>query len=224
MSERTKEFSKILKQLLNDKQMSQRDLAKELYITDSTMSYYLSGKALPSYEVMIQIADFFNVSMDYLFHIEKIDFGIKKETNISETINVPVFRDLTYNDSFTVDSPNVEFIFPVNAERYKDCNRLFAKIVTTDEMYPRIMIGDIIIFEELKLGTDKIFNGDICLVSKGDDIVKIREMANTNDGYVFNPFNVDMPPRVYDMDRIRKENVHIIARAVKLIHEFKKRG
>lgn len=219
MTTKSIEFGNKLVELLEQNNMTQRELARKLYLSDASLSHYIKGRSLPTYEILTKIADVFSVSIDYLLNIDA------SKNNIStETINVPVFRDLTYNDSFAADSPNVEFIFPVNTERYKDCNRLFAKIVTTDEMYPRIMIGDIIIFEELKLGTDKIFNGDICLVSKGDDIAKIREMANTNDGYVFNPFNVDMPPRVYDMDRIRKENVHIIARAVKLIHEFKKRG
>ena len=108
-------------------------------------------------------------------------------------------------------------------ERYKSNNRLFAKIVTTNEMETRIMKGDLIIFEEFNLGVDKIYNGDICLVSKGDNFALIREMATKDNVFCFNLLNVTMPPRMYTIEEIRKENINIIGRAVTLIHDFPKR-
>lgn len=218
MSKKAEEFSKILLKLLKENDLSQRDLAKELFISDSTMSYYISGKTFPSYEVLVQMAKKFNVSLDYLFNIKPVETITE-----DKIINIPVYKDIKYNDSLDgTESKNIEFIFPVVADRYKNCNKLFAKIITTNEMNPRIMPNDIVIFDLFRLGVDKLEDGDICLVSKGNENAVVREIAIKNDVFCFNLFNVNMPPRMYSIEDMRKENITIIGKAIKLVHEFKR--
>lgn len=216
MSQKSIEFSTNLITLLEDNNMNQRELARKLYISDAALTHYIKGRSLPSYDILLQIANVFNVSVEYLLNIED-KVSVK---NYDKILEIPVFRDIKGTDSLDIDSPNVEYIIPAVADRYKDCNKVFGKIITTDEMNPRIMKDDIIIFDTFKAGVDTINDGDICLISKNNHLCVIREMAVLNDVYCFNLFNVTQPPRLFTSDDMRKENITIIAKAIKLIHEF----
>lgn len=55
-----------LRQLRTAKGLSQIDLAKRLQIANSTLSLYESNDRFPDKEMLNRIADFFNVSVDYL--------------------------------------------------------------------------------------------------------------------------------------------------------------
>ena len=60
------DFSSRLKELRTQKGYSQSELAKKLGVSKSTISMMEVGSRKPSFETMEAIADFFNVSMDYL--------------------------------------------------------------------------------------------------------------------------------------------------------------
>lgn len=50
--------------------MTQADLAKRLSITKSVVSYYELQERTPSPDVLIQLADIFHVTTDYLLGID----------------------------------------------------------------------------------------------------------------------------------------------------------
>lgn len=52
--------------LRNEKNMTQAQLAKELNISPSAIGMYEQGRRKPSYELLEEICDYFNVDMDYL--------------------------------------------------------------------------------------------------------------------------------------------------------------
>lgn len=58
--------SKRLKYLREEKNLLQKDIAKYLNITTSAYGYYEQGKRSPDMETIKKLADFFNVSTDYL--------------------------------------------------------------------------------------------------------------------------------------------------------------
>ena len=55
-----------IKQLRKEKNITASQLAKHINVADSTMSLYENGKREPPFETLKSIADFFNVSIDYL--------------------------------------------------------------------------------------------------------------------------------------------------------------
>lgn len=65
------EFPWVLTQLRERTNTKQKTLAKVLGVTPSVVSQYEKGKALPGYDVMEKIADYFDVSVDYLLGREK---------------------------------------------------------------------------------------------------------------------------------------------------------
>lgn len=59
-------FNIRLKDLREDNDLTQEELSKKLNITRSALSNYEVGSREPSYDLLIKIADYFNVSLDYL--------------------------------------------------------------------------------------------------------------------------------------------------------------
>ncbi|HHV79055.1 MAG TPA: helix-turn-helix transcriptional regulator [Firmicutes bacterium] len=59
-------FASRLKELREAKGFSQRELAKLLVIAPSTLAMYELGQREPDFEIATKIADFFDVSVDYL--------------------------------------------------------------------------------------------------------------------------------------------------------------
>lgn len=55
-----------LKNLRESKNLLQKDVAKELGITKSAYSNYEQGIRFPTYDILIKICKFYNVSADYL--------------------------------------------------------------------------------------------------------------------------------------------------------------
>ena len=55
-----------IKSLRETSNINQQDFAKKLNIANTTLSQYESGKRIPSDSVKKQIAEYFNVSLDYL--------------------------------------------------------------------------------------------------------------------------------------------------------------
>ena len=60
-----------LKELRKKKKLSQLRLATDLNTTQNTISRYETGEREPGIEELIKLADYFNVSIDYL--LERTD-------------------------------------------------------------------------------------------------------------------------------------------------------
>lgn len=65
------DFSQRLKQLRTDKHLTQKQVAARIGVTASMVSSYETDIRLPSYEVMLRLADLFGVRVDYLLGREE---------------------------------------------------------------------------------------------------------------------------------------------------------
>ena len=81
-------FGNRIAHLRRNNSLSQIEFAKLLNISNTTLSQYESGKRIPSDNIKIQIADYFNVSLDYLFGrtniIDTADSILNKASNPSQ--------------------------------------------------------------------------------------------------------------------------------------------
>ena len=59
-------FSKRLRELRLERKLSQQELAVALKTNQRTVSSWETGYRQPDYETLVQIADYFGVSTDYL--------------------------------------------------------------------------------------------------------------------------------------------------------------
>ena len=60
------DFSQRLRELRKEKHLTQAQVAARIGVTSSMVSSYETDIRLPSYEVMVRLADLFGVTVDYL--------------------------------------------------------------------------------------------------------------------------------------------------------------
>lgn len=65
------ELSNKLRVLRKKNNYTQEYLSRQLGVTKSVISAYEKGIRMPSYDILVHIAEIFNVSTDYLLGLEK---------------------------------------------------------------------------------------------------------------------------------------------------------
>ena len=100
------ELNEILAQLRIEHGLKQLEIAELIHVEKSTVSNYESGKAVPSYPVMIKIADYYQVSLDYLFGRTQIRTSI---ANLERGMKTTDGR-LSLDDLLSLDAGDRETI------------------------------------------------------------------------------------------------------------------
>ena len=59
-------FSQRLTQLRERRELTKKQLAKILHVSDSCISQYENGSSMPGYDTLISISQYFGVSIDFL--------------------------------------------------------------------------------------------------------------------------------------------------------------
>ncbi|MEK4520107.1 helix-turn-helix transcriptional regulator [Psychrobacillus sp. FSL W7-1457] len=73
-----------IKKLRAENKLTQEQLAEKLKVSRSTISSWETGRSYPDLEMVIEICDCFNVSLDFLLRedekmVKKLNFGIKQK-------------------------------------------------------------------------------------------------------------------------------------------------
>ncbi|GAA6393674.1 hypothetical protein I4100191B2_11560 [Clostridiales bacterium] len=74
------DFGDRIRRLLSDRNISQKDFAAEIGVAASTAGNYVNGMREPDYETLRRIAQYFQVSTDYLLG-RKYDISTDDEQN-----------------------------------------------------------------------------------------------------------------------------------------------
>lgn len=84
-------FGDILRNLIEEKSITQKERGRQLNIAPSTIGNYVRNLREPDYQTLKQIASYFNVSIDYL-----LDYNYNEltPTNQKETELLKIFRAL----------------------------------------------------------------------------------------------------------------------------------
>ena len=91
-------FSQRLVQLRLDQGLTQEQLAQRLFVSRTALGQYERGEREPNLEILVRIAEYFNVSVDYLlgrteydlfFMLDRLENALSKEKmiNIIDIIN-----------------------------------------------------------------------------------------------------------------------------------------
>lgn len=83
-------FKQRLKQLREDKKISQAELARELNVAQGTIGNWETGKRTPDINTLKVIANYFNVTIDYLMENEN---STKKSQCLSRLENVSLSEE-----------------------------------------------------------------------------------------------------------------------------------
>lgn len=95
-----------IKELREKKDLSQKQLAGILHISQSSISEYESGNQQPPIEMLMQLADFFDVNIDYLLGRTNISISLNRLTEKISTRS----GEIPVNDLFTLNNNEKEII------------------------------------------------------------------------------------------------------------------
>ena len=75
MREKAKGFGNTLRSLREDRGWRQEDVARFINVSPGTVGGWESGRRLPNYETLVNLANLFNCTTDYLLGRSKIRIG-----------------------------------------------------------------------------------------------------------------------------------------------------
>ena len=204
-----KKFGARLRQLRTARGLSQMDFSKQIGISKSSVNMYERGEREPGLETLENIADYFNVDMDYLLGktdaISRI-FGASLPGNIHpmpEMKQIPLIGSIACGAPIMAEEHIEEYI---NIPRHIHAD--FALTCKGDSMInARIFDGDMVYIRQ----QDTVENGEIAAVLI-DGEATLKRVRLFEDHISLEPENPQYRPFVYWGEEMN--TVRILGKAV----------
>ena len=199
-----------LKELRLQKGLRQIDFAKEMGILQSTLSSWETGRYEPDSEMLVKIANYFGVTVDYLL-------GGKKVSNSAKTKGkwIPVLGDVAAGIPIEavediVDYEEIDAALAATGD-------FFGLRIKGSSMEPRIREGDVVIVRK----QDDADTGDTAVVMINGDSATVKRIKKEPDGsLVLIPNNPAYDAQHFLPAEIEDKPVHIIGKVVELRGKF----
>lgn len=176
-----------LYELRKSKNISMMQAAKELSLPYTTYVNYEKGVREPSSEILIKIANYFGVSVDYLIGRSEMKNGYAFEHYspqiAQDTITFPVIGDIAAGfDKIAVESWSGETIeVPASYLKGRNKDDFLVLAVKGDSMYPFYLDGDkVLILKQSTVAN----NGDIAAVIYDDECATLKKVELISSDYI----------------------------------------
>ncbi len=202
--------------LIESKKMTQKDLAEAIGVSRQAINHYATGKREPSSDMLTAIANFFEVSTDYLLGrdnpvVERNVMPLNIDAVIG--IKIPVLGSVPAGIPIEANENIVEYI-EIPESWLAGGKHYFGLIVHGDSMYPEYLDGDIIV---VRIQED-CESGDDCVVYvNGDYEATFKRVEKLENGYIrLKPLNSAYNPVTYTQQQVIDLPVRIAGVAVEL--------
>lgn len=217
-------FSRNLKKLLSDRDVTQLELSKYLGVSNTTVYNYVNGFNMPRMDKIDKICDFFGISRSTLIEDGEPD-------DSQSTLNLPKDEPILEKSKKIVKIPVLGTIaagIPIEAiENIEDYEELiisnseseknyFCIKVKGDSMEPRIKNGDLIICKK----QSDVDNGDIAAVLVNGHEATVKKIKKDANGIWLIPNNPMYEPRFYNNAEINSCPVTILGKVIELRGKF----
>lgn len=202
-------FSLKLKQLREELNMSQYDLAEKLHVAQSTVGMWESGKREPGHKTTTKLAAFFNVSVDELIGDDKA-----KPASPSRSVKIPVYGYIQAGIPIEAIEEILDYeeITPEMAAT----GDFFGLIIRGDSMQPRMHEGDVVIVRK----QPDVDSGSVAVILVNGRDATVKKIIKTDTSLMLVPFNSAHEHTVYTAEQIEKLPVNIIGKVVELRGKF----
>ena len=181
-------FGTRLRQLRKEKQITQTDLASRLGVTQQAVGKWETGRSSPDQTTLLQLADYFGISLDSLLGREGGFVGeVQPYVPLAESM-VPVmgsvragFGALAFEEDLGNEPATV-----------KDPESYFYLVVKGDSMEPRIHEGDLALVRRQPVLDD----GDLGVVIYGEGEGTLKRFLRKGNAVILQPFNPSYEPIV----------------------------
>ena len=86
--------SKNIKKLRNEKNLTQEDIAKKLFVTRQTVSSWESGRTQPDIETLVKLSEIFSVSTEELIYGKTKLMSSQEKENASRQKLIIIFYQI----------------------------------------------------------------------------------------------------------------------------------
>ena len=206
-------FKTRLKQLRNERGISQRQLAEFLKVAPSTISIYENGQREPNFEILESLADFFNVDLNYLLGKTNKTTKIILDSK-SQGIQIPVLG--TVPAGIPISAIEDIINYEETPKSWENQGEFFGLKIEGDSMYPTLENGDVVIVK--KQNTADNGNTVIVMVNGYDATCKRYERSEA--GIMLIPNNNAYNSVFYTNKEIEALPLTIIGKVVELRRKF----
>lgn len=194
-----------LKELREERKISQAHLARQIGVVQSTVGMWESGKSTPEYNTLIKIADYFGVGVDYLTGKSNIR---SKEDHISTRI--PVLGDVAAGIPIEAITDIVDYE-EIDAALAKTGD-FFGLRIKGASMEPRMREGDVVIVRKQETAE----SGETVVVLVNGDSATVKKIKYGPDGIALLPTNPSFEPMFYSPAEVEALPVRVIGKVVEL--------
>lgn len=193
---------KIIKELRTKNKCTQSKLASQLGVSRSTVSMWEIGSSEPDNDMLVRIAELFNVSTDYLLGV--VDKNIAPISLERDTIKIPVLGRIPAGIPLEAIEDISDYIeIP---KKWTNGNKeFFALEIKGDSMYPEYLSGDTVIFERCSTCE----TGDDCVVAINGDDATFKRIERKENGIMVKPLNPEYETMFFTNEEIENKPVEI---------------
>lgn len=194
-----------IKQLRQSRSITQKELSEMLYKSESTVRMWELGKSEPDLEMLKKIANFFNVSVDYLLNdglITKRGVKIPVFGNVAAGIPIDAITDIEDYEEIT--------------EELAASGEYVALKIKGDSMEPKMSQGDVVIVRV----QPTIESGEIAIVLINGDNATCKKVKKTEEGVMLISLNSAYEPMFYSNNQIEELPIRIFGKVVELRAKF----
>jgi len=177
-NDKTALFSQKLNKLIERNNIKKIDLAKELGVSKSAVSNYLSGVSVPKIDMIIKIAAFFGVSFEELINTNTESESFSLNENDKYVCSIPLFQKHLSSENIIYKPDN--FIGNITAPVFVPDNSDYYAVMVHDDLMVEcgIVNGSIVIFD----AESKPESGELAAVFiRNKKHIVIRRLVYEND-------------------------------------------
>lgn len=199
----------ILKSLRTKKGVYQKDVAAFLDIDRTTYVKWENGNTEPNQDALLKLAEYFNVSVDYLLGNSPKETAQKKKG-----VKIPVLGRV--QAGIPVDAIEEIIDYEEITEEMASQGDYFGLVIRGQSMMPRMVEGDVIIVRQ----QSDVDSGDIAVVLVNGNDATVKKIRKTESGIELVPLNPSFDIIYYTNEEIENLPVSIIGKVVELRGKF----
>ena len=200
-------FCERLKKMRIEKNLTQTDIAKMIYISQPAYSKYEMGTASPNPETLKKLAEVLNVSVDYLI-------GNDVPPERPGYVRIPVLGRVAAGIPIDAIEEVIDWE-DISAEAAGG-GEYFGLQIKGQSMEPKISDGDVVIVRR----QPDVDSGDIAVVLVNGNDATVKRIKKSPQGVTLIPSNPAYEPMYYSNEEIESLPVTILGKVVELRAKF----
>lgn len=201
-------FQKRLKVLRTERSLTQGELGKVMNLSTSGISNYENGYSTPDFEMLKKLADYFEVSVDYLMGASNMRQSPEGVTRIGVVGKIEAGIPMEAIQEY-IDWEEIP-------ESLAKTGEFFALQIQGHSMEPKMSPGDVVIVRRQEC----VENGEIAIVMVNGNDATIKRVKYTDSGIMLIPSNPTYEPIFYTPEQVEELPVKILGKVVELRAKF----